>query len=42
MEIVCISDTHNRHAALRLPPGDVLLHAGGYSMQGHVGDETRF
>merc|ERR1719414_881224 len=26
--VVCISDTHNEHRGLRLPPGDILLHAG--------------
>lgn len=28
VRIVCISDTHNEHDALRLPPGDVLIHSG--------------
>ena len=26
--LVCIADTHNEHESLRLPPGDVLIHAG--------------
>ena len=26
--LVCISDTHNEHANLILPPGDLLVHAG--------------
>ena len=42
MDIVCISDTHNRHAELQLPPGDVLVHAGDYSMQGHVAETEAF
>lgn len=42
MRIVCISDTHNRHAELRLPEGDVLIHAGDYSMQGHVAETESF
>jgi len=25
---VCISDTHNEHANLTLPPGDILIHTG--------------
>ena len=29
--IVCISDTHNHHAAVKLPAGDVLVHAGDIS-----------
>lgn len=28
IKIVCISDTHNRHRALELPQGDILIHAG--------------
>lgn len=32
--LVCISDTHNHHAAVRLPPGDVLVHAGDVSGMG--------
>ena len=42
MKIVCISDTHNRHAELRLPLGDVLIHAGDYSMRGHVAETEAF
>ncbi|WP_407571633.1 metallophosphatase domain-containing protein [Deinococcus altitudinis] len=42
MKIVCISDTHNRHVELRLPPGDVLIHAGDYSMRGHVAETEAF
>ncbi|GAB5354102.1 hypothetical protein AAMO2058_000090800 [Amorphochlora amoebiformis] len=34
VRFVCISDTHNRHHALELPPGDVLIHAGDFSMTG--------
>ncbi|WP_407543521.1 metallophosphatase domain-containing protein (plasmid) [Deinococcus radiomollis] len=42
MKIVCISDTHNQHSLLTLPPGDVLIHAGDYSMQGHVAETETF
>jgi len=28
LRVVCISDTHNEHAGLRLPPGDLLIHSG--------------
>lgn len=31
MKFVAISDTHNKHRSLRLPKGDVLLHAGDIS-----------
>lgn len=34
MQFVAISDTHCRHHSLRLPPGDVLLHAGDITMRG--------
>lgn len=37
MKFVAISDTHCRHRSLRLPKGDVLLHAGdvGYRSNRH-------
>merc|ERR1719188_976337 len=36
VRFVCISDTHGRHAELTslLPDGDVLLHAGDFTMTG--------
>lgn len=34
MKFVAISDTHCRHHNLRLPKGDVLLHAGDISYKG--------
>jgi predicted phosphodiesterase len=34
VRIVCLSDTHNRHDALRVPEGDVLVHAGDATMHG--------
>jgi Icc-related predicted phosphoesterase len=34
LKIVCISDTHGKHAALRLPEGDVLIHAGDFMTYG--------
>lgn len=30
MRFVCISDTHNHHRELKLPEGDVLIHAGDF------------
>lgn len=35
MKIVAISDTHNKHALLQLPLGDVLVHAGDVSGRGN-------
>ena len=34
MKITAISDTHGQHHALKLPPGDILLHAGDVSKRG--------
>ena len=34
MKFVTIADTHNKHKSLKLPPGDVLIHAGDVSMSG--------
>ena len=34
LRFVAISDTHCRHRSLRLPKGDVLLHAGDISLRG--------
>ncbi|HZH66090.1 MAG TPA: metallophosphatase domain-containing protein [Flavisolibacter sp.] len=34
MKFVAISDTHCRHRSLKLPKGDVLLHAGDISYRG--------
>lgn len=34
VRFVCISDTHNLTDQLFIPPGDVLLHAGDFSMIG--------
>ena len=40
--IVCISDTHNHHEAVRLPPGDVLVHAGDVSGMGRPNEIEAF
>jgi Icc-related predicted phosphoesterase len=42
MRIVCLSDSHNRHAALRVPDGDVLLHAGDATMHGTAEEVAGF
>ena len=34
MRLVLISDTHNRQDQLRVPDGDVLVHAGDFTMSG--------
>ncbi len=34
MRVVCISDTHGRHASLDIPDGDLLIHAGDLTDHG--------
>jgi Icc-related predicted phosphoesterase len=34
MKLVCISDTHNQHNRIKLPDGDVLVHAGDFTNAG--------
>lgn len=34
VRLVCLSDTHNVHAELDVPDGDVLLHAGDFTGRG--------
>ena len=34
MKIVCISDTHGHHEKLKLPEGDLIIHAGDISSRG--------
>jgi Icc-related predicted phosphoesterase len=34
MRVVCISDTHELHRELNVPPGDLLLHAGDFTFFG--------
>jgi Icc-related predicted phosphoesterase len=42
MRIVCVSDTHNQHNKIKLPEGDVLIHAGDFSMLGKVPEVGAF
>lgn len=44
LRFVCISDTHGHHREMtsRLPPGDVLLHAGDFSMAGGLEEVMDF
>ena len=40
---VCVSDTHNLHGAMPpLPQGDVLLHAGDFTMRGEMEELQQF
>lgn len=36
LRVVLISDTHNDHRALQVPPGDILIHAGDFTCFGKV------
>ena len=42
MRLVMISDTHNRHQGLEVPPGDVLIHAGDLTNRGDLEDVRAF
>lgn len=42
MRIVCLSDTHGLHGRLRVPAGDVLVHAGDFSMAGRADEIEQF
>lgn len=42
MRIVCVSDTHDRHAAFDVPEGDLLIHAGDATMAGRPEEIDRF
>eukprot|EP00164_Ancoracysta_twista_P002234 GFYU01002952.1.p1 GENE.GFYU01002952.1~~GFYU01002952.1.p1 ORF type:complete len:240 (+),score=43.77 GFYU01002952.1:70-789(+) len=32
--VVCISDTHNLHRQMEIPDGDILIHAGDFTLYG--------
>ncbi len=42
MRIVCLSDTHNQHRNLDVPPGDILIHAGDSTFQGTLSEVSGF
>lgn len=42
MRLVCISDTHNGHAQVDLPAGDILVHTGDFSAHGRLDEIRRF
>ena len=39
---MCISDTHNKAHELKLPKGDVLIHAGDFSLKGLPEEVAKF
>ncbi|MDB5196797.1 MAG: metallophosphoesterase [Flaviaesturariibacter sp.] len=42
MRFVAISDTHCRHASLKLPKGDVIIHAGDITYKGKKDEVIEF
>ncbi len=42
LQIVCMSDTHNKHELLAIPDGDILIHAGDMSSRGKLGSIEAF
>jgi predicted phosphodiesterase len=42
VRIVCLSDTHGHHAALHVPEGEVLVHAGDATLGGTTKEVTAF
>lgn len=42
MKIVCLSDTHGLHDQVAVPDGDLLLHAGDFTMRGRPEEITPF
>ena len=42
MKIIAISDTHGLHGALKIPNGDVLVHAGDLTRHGTLDDVREF
>lgn len=36
MNLVCISDTHGLHRKIKLPEGDILIHAGDFTRNGEL------
>ena len=39
MRFVCASDTHMMRDRVPIPDGDVLIHAGDFTMRGELKDE---
>ncbi len=42
MKIVCTSDTHRMHGMLKMPKGDILIHAGDFTDWGSTSDMVDF
>ena len=42
MKLVLISDTHNQLSKIKLPKGDLLIHAGDWTMRGDIAEVAQF
>ena len=42
LRIVAISDTHGNHWGLKVPDGDILIHAGDMTVRGSIEDVKDF
>ncbi|MDZ7897776.1 MAG: metallophosphatase domain-containing protein [Arcicella sp.] len=42
MKLICISDTHNLHNNLKVPDGDILIHAGDMTCVGGIDEIKEF
>jgi len=42
VRFVCVSDTHMTHSSMKVPDGDVLLHAGDFTNKGTVAEIKEF
>jgi len=42
LKLVLISDTHNLHRQLKIPEGDILIHAGDITRRGDIADLRDF
>jgi len=42
MKIICISDTHNKHQNLTIPEGDLIIHAGDFTVNGTKAETFHF
>jgi 3',5'-cyclic AMP phosphodiesterase CpdA len=42
INVVAISDTHNQHGKIKLPQGDLLVHAGDFSNEGSYKETVDF
>lgn len=42
MKIVCISDTHNQLDKVKIPDGDILIHAGDFTIDGNFKEIAKF